>query len=134
MGAWGSGPFDNDDAADWRYSLVDGGGPEIVAAALGAVLAGAADLATAGNAVAAAAVVGAGLRVAQAEVPDDVRVWLAGQPPATWPPLAFDAVRALDQVLTRSELRELWGEADDDSWAAETRALRDRIAVAGGAQ
>jgi hypothetical protein len=35
-------------------------------------------------------------------------------------------------VVTESELRELWDEAEDDSWAAETGALRDRIAAAPG--
>ena len=25
MGAWGTGPFDNDDAADWIYAVEDGG-------------------------------------------------------------------------------------------------------------
>jgi hypothetical protein len=89
VGAWGSGPFENDDACDWRYLLVDGGGPEVVAEALGAVLAaGPAEPRTATKAVAAAAVVGAGLGVAEAEVPDDVRAWLAEIDPSTWPPLA----------------------------------------------
>jgi hypothetical protein len=134
VGAWGSGPFENDDAADWRYLLVDGGGPEVVADALRAVIgAGPADLGAASNAVAAAAVVGAGLGVAEAEVPDDVRSWVAGIAPSTWPLLASDAVQALDRVLTASELRELWDESEDDSWAAETGALRDRIAATLGA-
>jgi len=25
MGAWGTGPFDNDDACDWAYELPKGG-------------------------------------------------------------------------------------------------------------
>jgi len=25
VGAWGTGPFDNDDAGDWVYALEDGG-------------------------------------------------------------------------------------------------------------
>jgi hypothetical protein len=133
VGAWGSRPFENDDAADWRYLLVDGGGAEVVAEALRAVpAAGPVDVRTATNAVAAAAVVGAGLGVAEAEVPDDVRAWLAEIDPSSWPPLAVEAVHALDRVLTQSELRELWDEAEDDSWAAETGALRGRIAAAAG--
>ena len=42
MGAWGTGPFENDDAADWSYQLVDGAGPDVVAAALRAVQGGSA--------------------------------------------------------------------------------------------
>jgi hypothetical protein len=133
VGAWGSGPFENDDASDWRYLLVDGGGAEVVAEALRAVLvAGPADLRTAASAVAAAAVVGVGLGVAEAHVPDDVRARLAEIDPSSWPPLAAEAVRAIDGVLTGSELRELWDEVEDDSWAVETGALRDRIAAAAG--
>jgi hypothetical protein len=131
MGAWGSGPFENDDAADWRYLFVDGGGPGVVADALRAVLgAGAPELTAASNAVAAAAVVDAGLGAAGVELPDDVRGWVAAVDPSAWPPLAPEAVHALDRVLTTSELRELWDEAGDDSWTAETRAMRDRIDAA----
>jgi hypothetical protein len=135
MGAWGSGPFENDDAADWRYLLLDGGGPEVVAGALRAVVGGSApDLPEASRAAAAAAVVGAGLGLADLELPDDLREWLAATDPSAWPPLAPEAVRALDRVLTQSELRDLWSEAGDGSWSAETRALRDRIieAATGG--
>lgn len=135
MGAWGSGPFDNDDAMDWRYQLVDGGGPDVVADALRAVLGpGPADLPAAANAVAAAALVGAGLGVADVDLPDDVRDWLTRIDPSTWPTLASDAVQALNRVLAESELRELWDEAEDGAWAAEARVLQDRIAAAGNAQ
>jgi hypothetical protein len=135
MGAWGSGPFENDDAMDWRYQLVDGGGPEVVADALRAVLGpGPADLPAAASAVAASAVLGAGLGVADVDVPDDVRDWLTRIDPSMWPTLASDAVRALNRVLGESELRELWDEAEDGTWAAETRVLRDRIAAAADPQ
>ncbi len=72
MGAWGSGPFENDDAADWRYLLVDGGGPAVVADALRNVVGGSPDLPDAANVVAAAAVVATGLGVAEVDLPDDV--------------------------------------------------------------
>jgi Domain of unknown function (DUF4259) len=134
MGAWGSGPFENDDAADWRYQLVDGGGPEVVADALRAVHGtnppqGPAD----SSAVGAAAVVAAGLGIADVELPDDVSEWLSGIEPAAWPPLAQEAVAALDRVLLESELRDLWDEVGDGSWTAETRALRNSIDAARGA-
>jgi len=38
MGAWGSEPFENDHAMDWRYLLVDRAGPLVVGDALRAVL------------------------------------------------------------------------------------------------
>jgi hypothetical protein len=84
--------------------------------------------------VAAAALVAAGLGVADVDLPDDVRDWLTRIDPSTWPTLAPDAVRALNRVLAESELRELWDEVEDGAWAAETRVLQDRIAAAGNAQ
>lgn len=135
MGAWGSGPFENDDAADWCYRLLDGGGPEVVAEALRLVQRPSAPRGpAASNAVGAAAVVAAGLGVTGVELPDDVQTWLSAVTafdPAVWPPLAPEAVAALDRVLADSELHELWDEAGDSAWAAETRALRDRIEAAG---
>jgi hypothetical protein len=83
----------------------------------------------AANAVAAAAVVGAGVGV-DVELPDDVQEWLATVDPSAWPPLVPEVVRALDGVLEESELRELWDEAGDGSWSAGTRALRNGIAAA----
>ena len=102
MGAWGSGPFENDDAADWSYQLTDGGGPEVVAAGVG---------------------------VPGVELPDELSDWLGGVDPAAWPPLAPQAVAALDRVLSDSELRDLWDEADDGVWRDETLALRAGIAA-----
>jgi len=131
MGAWGSGPFENDDAADWRYGLVDGGGPAVVADSLRAVLgAGAPQAPAASSAVGAAAVVAAGLGITGVDLPDDVEEWLKNVDASVWPPLAPDAVAALDRVLADSELRELWDEADDGAWQAETRALREQIDAA----
>ena len=74
--------------------------------------------------------VAAGLGVADVELPDDVRAWLSGVDPAAWPPLAQDAVAALDRVLGESELRDLWAEVGDGFWEAATRALRDQIDAA----
>jgi hypothetical protein len=131
MGAWGTGPFENDDAADWSYGLLDGGGPDVVAAALRAVQGGSAPNAPAdSSAVGAAAVVAAGLGIADVELPDDVRERLSGIDTSAWPSLAQDAVAALDRVLAESELRDLWDEIGDSVWAEETRALRDRIDAA----
>ena len=117
VGVESLGPFENDDAVDWRYLLVDGGGPEVVGEALRAVAGvGSPERPEAANAVAAATVVGAGLGVTGVELPEDVADWLAAVDPSAWPPLAAEAVRALDSVLADSELRELWDEAGDVSW------------------
>jgi hypothetical protein len=121
MGAWGPHPFDNDDAVDWRYQLLDGGGVEVVASALAEP---ADDAESAARAVAAAALVGAALG-ADPVVPDDMKEWLAQQDASALAALAPAAVAALDRILTASELEELWAEGGSDDWHAAVHALRD---------
>jgi hypothetical protein len=130
MGTWGSGPFDNDEAADWRYPLVDGGGIDIVASELRSADRPRLDSPDAEKAVAAAAIVAAGLDGNQGDLPEDLVEWLAAHNDESWRDLARSAIKAIDHVLTDSELQELWAEADDDTWAAAVLVLRERL-VAG---
>ncbi len=128
MGAWGSGPFENDDACDWSYDLVDGGGPEVVATALRTVIGGEPPRSrAASSAVGAAAVVAAGLGVTDVDLPGDVTEWLSGVDAAVWPSIAQEAVMALDRVMAESELLDLWGEVGDGAWAAVVSTLRKQI-------
>ncbi|HEY0636188.1 MAG TPA: DUF4259 domain-containing protein [Pseudonocardiaceae bacterium] len=136
MGAWGLGPFDNDDAADWANEL-DDAAPEDRAGLTRAALAEAADeadyldLEVANTAVAAAAVVALtrpdGMLVEDAHAPDFVK---AGEPDAA----AFDALvplalRALDRVVAdESEWRDVWEEAGSfDDVLAELGPYREAL-------
>jgi hypothetical protein len=127
MGAWDTAPFGNDDAADWRYLLLDGGGPGVVAAALREVRGGEAPAEA--RAVAAAALVGAALDV-EVELPDDMRDWMSTADSVALRALAGEAVASLDRVLVGSELQQLWDEAGDDTWQVDTLRLREGIAAA----
>jgi hypothetical protein len=138
MGAWGTGPFDNDDAADFAASL-DHLEPEFRVGAIRTVLAEAAeqsgylDRDVGGAAVAAAALVAAqrdghipidcihGPKQTIPELPDDLR---------------HIAVHALTRVLAEcSELNELWIDSPDaEAWlhmvstltsALDTRSTRN---------
>ncbi len=130
MGSWGSAPFDNDDASDWSYELLDGGGPDVVAAALRNVSAdGAPELEDAAAAVGAAALVAATVGVT-VHLPDELTSWLVSADRRALRALAPEAVVALDQVLEDSELGELWDETGDDEWRDSTRRMRDAIAAA----
>lgn len=130
MGSWGSAPFDNDDASDWSYELLDGGGPEAVGAALREISAdGAPELPDAAAAVGAAALVAATLGVT-VHLPEDLVAWLASADRRALRSLAPEAVVALDRVLEDSELGELWDETGDDEWRDATRRMRDEIAAA----
>jgi hypothetical protein len=129
MGAWGPGPFDNDDAGDWTYRLTPAADERVVAAALAAALGGAApNAATAQSAVAAAEVVAAGIGRPHATIPAEVEAWVAARPGPQWGELAPLAARAVQRVLAGSELRELWDESGDESdWSAELEGLVARL-------
>jgi hypothetical protein len=120
MGAWGTGPFDNDDAAVFASSL-DDLEPEDRPDAIREALADAADetdyleLDAGGAAIAAAALVAA-------QHPDGEPVDAAYGPKQTVPELP-DGLRAVAiQALTRviaddSELNELWADSPDgEAW------------------
>src|SRR3979490_726956 len=115
MGAWGTGPFDNDEAADFAGGLDDLGGAARADAVREALTRAAEqaeflDADDAAVAVAAAALVAAqcpggdevdsvhGPRESLPQLPDDVRSLAA---------VALDRVLADD-----SELKELWEEAE----------------------
>jgi Domain of unknown function (DUF4259) len=135
MGAWGIGPFDNDDAAEFAASL-DDLKPEEKADAIRTVLAGVATVTdylardAGGAAVAAAALVAA--QQADGEPVD----WVYGPKqeiprlPRDLPPIAL---RALSRVLAgQSELTESWhGSPNRDAWFSMIGRLTNVLAVAG---
>lgn len=124
MGAWGSGPFDNDDAADWSGELNDaepGERVEMIRAALtrAAQEDDYVELDTAHVAIAAAAVVAAqrpeGTPVESVYAPE----FLTGGEDLDLPEEFTElAIRALDRVVSdESEWREQWEDADELSEA-----------------
>jgi hypothetical protein len=136
MGAWDSGPFDNDDAADWSGALEDAAPaerPAIIRDAFTAVLETGDDyleIDLAADAIAAAAVVVSvlpgGTRLKTAYAPEFLvkggTVELDEDIPAL-------AVSALDRVTgDESEWRELWEESESFAAALESvRELRDAL-------
>ncbi len=124
MGAWGLGPFDNDDAGDWVYSL-EAEGVAAIAAALD-VDDGHLEAPAASEAVAAAAVVGLtlGLPVESIEEVDD---WVAGADTDAVAALAPAAASALGRALADSELAELHDEVGNDDWRQQVAALRNGL-------
>ena len=121
MGAWGAGAFENDDACDWSYQLLDGGGVEVISTALDAATGATAP--EAAEAVAAIAVVVAsqGFSV---DLTPDVAGWLHAVDRRTVVLLARRALAAIDALLADSELAELWGESGDSIWEDQLRDWR----------
>lgn len=120
MGAWGTGPFDNDDAADFAVAL-DHLEPEYRATAIRTALTQAAeqtdylDRDAGGAAVAAAALVAA---QRDEHVPIDCIHGPQHPIPELPDELRHIAVDALQRVLAEcSELNELWLDSPDgDQW------------------
>ena len=124
MGAWGEGPFDNDDAGDWSYAF-DGldvaAGPQVLADALELDSAGDYLEAPEGSiAVAAAAVVGwlkDPTGIPDSPYGESAAAWVRSTMPTPIGALAAAALAAIDRVRSsQSELAELWAEADDTAW------------------
>lgn len=127
MGAWGSGPFDNDSAHDW---LVDLGDLDPESALLGAFEAipevEYLEVDEGSAVVAAAAVLLAALRKDASALPEGAARLASGLTPTE--ELREMAVAALDRVAGEgSELAELWAEGGPEEWIAEIAAMREAL-------
>ncbi len=129
MGAWGTGSFENDDAADWVGKL-----GTITPDDLTKVLVRAADdpaylEAPAASAAVAAGEVVAALNGSVAEgAPAAIADWAKKHPKAFTPELKALAMRTLDRVRKNSELKDLWMEADGlNDWIGAMQELQGRL-------
>ena len=136
MGAWGTGTFDNDDAADWAYELEDA--PDLAPArqALSSTMDtdGHLELPEGASAVAAAAVVAASFDGNLKGLPERVGDWIDDHPDTATRGDARLAIDALGRVMSEeSELRDLWAEAPEGTeWIQEIERLRHRLVRAIG--
>src|SRR5262245_24137255 len=100
MGAWGSGPFENDDAGDWVYDLEGADDFAVVREALDVVGSRYLDAGEGAAAVAAAVVVAAACDPGAVEsVPEAVTAWLDDHARQVDPGDRRLAAAALDRVL-----------------------------------
>ncbi len=131
MGAWGTGTFDNDDAADWAYELDEAIDLSMVLRALAAATDndGYLEQPEGACAIAAAAVLAATFDGDLRGLPDEVGEWVDGQPGTSTPGDARLALDALVRVMSQdSELRELWLESPEGGkWAQGVEELRRRL-------
>jgi hypothetical protein len=129
MGTWGTGPFENDDAADW---VVDGVADDSWGAIREALSQAAAngdylEAPEASVAIAAAAIVAvSGSTSPVLSVPQEAAKWAAEHAPPNESTREL-ARRAVNRVARESELRELWHASPGfDAWvkvAEEIAAL-----------
>jgi len=130
VGAWGTGPFDNDDAADWVYELEESERISAVLAALEPIgPEGYLEAPTCSIALAAAEVVAALNSQPLAALPPEVVAWVRKNPVEVTDELLGLALMAIHRIETKSELKELWDEsADADSWSRTVEDLKRRLA------
>jgi len=130
MGTWGSGSFENDDAADFAYAFERDG-----LSALDAALKGAAadylEAPEAQRAIAAAELVAAAMgrpAALPAEIDVEANPFIKRMVSGLGD-LRMMAIAAVDRVLAdKSELKELWEEDDASAWLAAVNDLRHRLA------
>jgi hypothetical protein len=128
MGAWGSGSFENDDAADWLTQLEAIAPDDLTRIFDKAVDDTAYFEAPAASVVVAAAEVVAALNGSPVKgIPPEIVKWTTSRKPPT-PELKALALRALDRVRKNSELKDLWLEADGlNDWTVAIQDLQTRV-------
>lgn len=131
MGTWGTGSFENDDAADFMIDVLDSGDLSLIREALDNVLTSTeyVEAPDATLAIVAAEIVAAarGRPTLAAQQEEGLADWLAHVRPAIDADLVRQARDALARILAEnSELRELWEETDE---APAWRAVMDELAT-----
>jgi Domain of unknown function (DUF4259) len=135
MGAWGTGSFENDDALDFFVRLEQEGKTAVRAVLEDVTRLGAEDYLEAPEAscaIAAGELVAAARDGDVSRLPQVAQDWLAGHGDGlAAPELLVLADRAVERVLTQSELRDLWEEGDADAqskaWSTGVRQLILRL-------
>jgi len=131
MGAWGSGPFENDDAADWVWELEDETDASVIIDTLSAVVDTPIDeqveSPAASNAIAAAEVLASARGPRSPDLPTEAIEWLRVNGALVDQRLLALAAGAVQRVAVDSELKDLWDEEGDDSWAESVRKLLERL-------
>jgi hypothetical protein len=133
MGAWDSGIFDNDTAADWAADVVEGGSVHLVLDAIAAAdvpVDEYLDAPTGEEALAAADTVAAasGRPPTSTSYNEDVIEWAIGQEELDTPEVRALAARVVERVLAaESEIADLWDEGGDDEWRQVVAELLDRL-------
>jgi hypothetical protein len=132
MGAWGRGSFDNDDAADWVYEFERDGVTAVRSAVQQAAGLGEdeyLEAPEASQAVAAAEIVAAARDGDLSKLSATARDAFPGRQHAVASANLSELARqAVERVLRRSELKDLWEEGDEgEAWSQDVAALLARL-------
>lgn len=131
MGAWGYGNLENDTVLDWIVELIETDDLNLISEAFKMVLEdNYLDADTSFIAIGAIEVLAALLNKPLNEIYDeDLELWI-NQHKGQGKDLLVIAQRALNKILTESELKELWQETDNyDNWIMTLKELEKRITI-----
>jgi Domain of unknown function (DUF4259) len=133
MGAWGTGPFDNDDAGDFADAVAGRGDLAAIKSIFDQVLvADYVEAPLAWEAVAGADIMAmlAGQPRNKTDYPESIQKWSKNAARAPSADEKEKARRALDRILSpQSELLELWEDSDDlEAWKASLEDIKRRLA------
>jgi hypothetical protein len=128
MSAWGTGSFENDDAADWIAKLGTMASDDLTQIFVQAAdNPGYLEASPASVVVAAAEAIAALNGSPTKGVPSEIIKWTTNRQAST-PELKALALRALERVRKNSELKDLWLEADGlNDWIAAIQDLQTRV-------
>ncbi|HET7139649.1 MAG TPA: DUF4259 domain-containing protein [Arthrobacter sp.] len=130
MGAWGYLPFENDDALDWLEEL-EAGGANVVRQALAKAGDRYVEAPDGAIAIAAAEVTSASQGNPLGELPEKVTDWVATHGPEITAEDVEMALEAVERVKgEKSELAELWDDADEPEWRESLDDLAERLRTA----
>lgn len=129
MAGWGTGSFENDDAAAWVAELSAVKPDDVTQILLQAAdHPGYLEVHDASVAVAAAEVVAVLGGSPAPGVPTSIVEWARKNPQASTAELRALAVRALERIRRNSEVKDLWMEADGlNDWTAAIQELQSRL-------
>ena len=130
MGAWGYLPFENDDALDWLDEL-EAGGSDVVRSALAKAGDGYIEAPDGAIAIAAAEVASASQGNPLGELPENVADWVTAHGAELSAEDVQMALEAVERVAgEKSELAELWDDADEPEWRESLDDLAERLRTA----
>lgn len=129
MGAWGTGVFENDYAADWVAGLEDSSTIQpVVSALLSACADGYREGRACSVALVAAEIVAAIKGKPAPHLPEEVLKWARSHKSQINEDLVDLALQAIHRVGTESELLDLWQESGElPGWMSTIEDLRRRL-------
>ncbi len=117
MGAWGAGSFDNDDACDWINDLSNSKNETIIYQAIETINSsdGYIEAPECSIAIAAVEVILAIYGKSTEKFPDEIKEFIDTIESKPNRESINDAIKALSRIKTDSELKELWGENNENN-------------------